>query len=220
MAAAPEIPSFLQSLAYLEGLQTDGWVKMLFIDQLGRLLGDLLDLHAALGTGHQDRPCHGAVKHDAEVQLASDIASCLDKDLIDGFAFRPGLDRNERLSQQPFGRLANLCRRLANDDTPLVGIVLDRPFSAASGMDLTLDDSYLATELIVGGDGFIGRLGDDSLQDRHSGLAKELFALIFVDLHRFCGFADRSRVTTTVNLFGPFRDGDGPYNNGKCEIYA
>ena len=42
---------------------------------------------------------HGTIEHDSEIKLASNITACFDKDLIDGFPCRPGLDRNQRVSE-------------------------------------------------------------------------------------------------------------------------
>ena len=53
---------------------------MFLENQLGRFLGDFFDLHAAFGADHQHGFGRGAIEHDAQVQLASDIAACFDED--------------------------------------------------------------------------------------------------------------------------------------------
>ena len=85
-AAAPAMPSFLAEFANLKRLQTDRRIEMFLVDQIGGLFGDLLDLDAAFGAGHQDRLGGGAVQHDSEIQLAGDIAARFDKDLVDRLA--------------------------------------------------------------------------------------------------------------------------------------
>ena len=51
------------------GLGIDGGLE----DLLRRAGGDLLDLDAALGTGHQHRHADGAIEHHADVNLAGDL---------------------------------------------------------------------------------------------------------------------------------------------------
>ena len=48
-------------------------------DALGRLLGDLLDLHAAVRADHQHGPLGRAIEHDAEIELALDLQPLLDE---------------------------------------------------------------------------------------------------------------------------------------------
>ena len=118
LAAAPLMPSFLQSLRTWNGFQADGRIKMFFENQFGRFFGDFFDFHAAFGADHQDWLGGGTVEHDAQIQFAGDVAAGFDKDLIDRFAFGAGLNRDQRLAQQPCGRLADLVGTSCQTTTP------------------------------------------------------------------------------------------------------
>ncbi len=60
-------------LAGLIFLQAEGAVNFFPEELLGRVGGDLLDIHAALGAGHHDRPVGFAVDGNAEVELFFDL---------------------------------------------------------------------------------------------------------------------------------------------------
>ena len=62
-------------------------------DLLRRLLGDLLDLHAAFGRRHDDVAAHRSVEEDGEVELTFDVDALLQVEPVDDLALRAGLDR-------------------------------------------------------------------------------------------------------------------------------
>ena len=65
----------------------------------------------------------------------------------------------------------------------LLGVVFDRAFAAAAGVDLGLHDGERAAQLLERGGGFVGRGGDDVLRHGDAGFAQQLFGLVFVNFH-------------------------------------
>jgi hypothetical protein len=65
----------------------------IFSGCLGR---DLLDLHAALGGGHDRDAAGGAVEGHAQVELAGDVQALLDEQALDLLALGPGLVGDQR----------------------------------------------------------------------------------------------------------------------------
>ena len=80
-------------------------------DQLGRLRGDLFDVHAARGRGHEHGLALHAVEHDAEVEFALDRQRLFDQQALHDAAFGAGLVRDQRHAQDLVGDLARLRRR-------------------------------------------------------------------------------------------------------------
>ena len=76
-----------------------------FLDRVRILCGDLLDLHAALGTGHHHRAALGAIDDDAEVILLGDVDGLGEHDLAHLDALRAGLLRDHRLGEHALARI-------------------------------------------------------------------------------------------------------------------
>src|SRR5206468_3792959 len=55
-------------------------------ERVGVLLGDLLDLDAALRREHEERLLHAAIERDREVVLLRDVGGLLDPKLVDDMA--------------------------------------------------------------------------------------------------------------------------------------
>ena len=112
----------------------------LFEDLLGVLGGHLLDVHAALGRGHDRDAAGGAVEGHAEVELVLDVQALLDEQALHLLALGAGLVRDQLHAEIA---LHGLLRRrrvaLAHLDAAAL--------AAAAGVDLRLDDDDLAAGL-------------------------------------------------------------------------
>ncbi len=73
--------------------------------------GDLFDLHAAGGGGHEDELSEGAIEDDAEVQFAVNRECFFDQELLDNAAFGAGLVGDEGHAEHLFGNLRGLFGR-------------------------------------------------------------------------------------------------------------
>ena len=72
---------------------------MCSFEDLFRGLGDLLDVHAALGAGHHQRTRIRAVQQDGKVELALDLLGARDEQGPHHAALGPRLLRDERLAE-------------------------------------------------------------------------------------------------------------------------
>ena len=95
-------------LARLVSAQAGDRVDVLRQDLLRRLFGDLLDLDAALGRGHDRDPALLAIDDQAEVELARDVEALLDVEPTHLLAFGAGLVRDELHAEHLLGDLARL----------------------------------------------------------------------------------------------------------------
>ena len=96
----------LADLAGLEIGQAESDVDRLAVDLLGGLVGDGLDLDAALGRGHQDRALQAAVDGQPQVELADDVVADGHQHLGDELALGTGLVGDQRLAEQAGGGVA------------------------------------------------------------------------------------------------------------------
>ena len=165
----------VQSLAQFANLvrfQSDGRVEVLLEDFFRRFFGDLFDLDAAFGAGHQHRHRRGPIQHDTQIQFARDVATGFDKHLVDNFALVAGLNRHQRLAQQSFRGRPHVVGRLANDDAALIGVFFGGSFAATAGVNLGFDDGDLSAQFLVRLNGLISRLGDVAFKNRDAGGTK------------------------------------------------
>ncbi len=124
----------------MEGHEADGRVDHDFQDLLWRGGGDLLDLHAALGRGHDGDAAGGAVDQHAEIKLAGDVAAVFDIEALYFLARLAGLLGHQDVPEHLAGILLYVVQRLANPHPALsAGIVLETPGAAAAGVDLRFD---------------------------------------------------------------------------------
>jgi hypothetical protein len=161
-------------LAGLEAREAQGRIHGHLEDLLRRLLGDLLDLHAALGGGHEGDAAGDAVHEEGEVELPVDVHGIADEDRVDLAALGAGLLGDQVHAQH---RLEDL-RGLVG-----IGSELDAaPLAPAAGVDLGLDDGLPAVLL---GDhaGVLGVLGHPPVGRRDLVQPEQFLGLVLVDVH-------------------------------------
>ena len=124
-------------LASLVRLHAQIGVDRLLENFLGRFLGDFLDVHAALGAGHQYRPALRTVQQHGHVILTLDLLRRGDEQPVHLLTFLAGLlghqDVAEHRTGLGFGVLGAI-RQMH----PALEPVLKRPLAAAAGVDLAL----------------------------------------------------------------------------------
>src|SRR5205085_10748477 len=149
------------------GLETLARVDMQADERLRCLLGDLLDLDPALRREHEERLLRAAVEGDREVVLARDVGRLLDPEAADDMAADVEPENVLRL---------------------LLGVAgTGREHDAArlappAGEHLRLDDD-LAAELLRGRPRLLRRVGAAPIGDGDADTAKELLALVLVEVH-------------------------------------
>ena len=135
----------------------------------------LLDIHAALGRGHNGDAAGSAVEQHTKIELARNITAFLDIDALDFFSFWPGLMGNQRHADHRLGGLDHLVDRLGN----LYAAALAPP----TGMNLCLDHPYGAAQRLRGFFSLLRRIGDLATRDSHAILSEQCLRLIFMDIH-------------------------------------
>ena len=115
-------------------------IHILLVNAFRRFLGDRLDLHAAVLTGHDDGPTRCAIEDDAQIQLPRNRHPLLDQQTRHFAALRPGLMRHECHAM-------NLIRELVGFSR--IGCELDAStFASPAGVNLRLDDDGAAAEAL------------------------------------------------------------------------
>ena len=100
-------------LARLERHDADARLDVDADDLLRRLLGDLFDVHAAGGAGHDHRLAGRAIEHDAQIQLARHLQPFFDQHAPDDAPFGAGLMRDERHADHRARELLGVLGRFA-----------------------------------------------------------------------------------------------------------
>ena len=156
-----------QHVARVQREQPPAHVNGLADDLLRRLLGHLLDVHAARRADDGDGRLAGAVERDAEVVFFSDLDLGCDEDF---------------LHRQPFDvHPQHLLRRFSRQLWCVAE--LDAACLAASAdVDLRLDDDRFA-ELARDGLGLLWGRSDLPRLDRNAVAPQDVFGLILVNLH-------------------------------------
>jgi hypothetical protein len=111
--ASPLRPSAACDLARLIRHDADGRINLLLDDLLGMFLGDFLDVHAALGAGHDERTRRGAIQQHREVKLLLDLFRRRDEQFADEPSVRAGLLGDEHLTEHGLGLFVNILDALA-----------------------------------------------------------------------------------------------------------
>ena len=172
-------------LARLVGAEPRRRVDVDLDDLLGRGLGHLLDLDAALGGGHDDVHAGRAVERHADVVLVRDVLGCRHEHLADELPLGAGLRRVELHAEDLLGRGPHVVDGGAELDAAA--------FAAPARVDLRLDDELrdaVGGHRLGGLDGLFDRVGDDAALDGDAVLVEDFFGLILVDLHREGGLGE------------------------------
>ncbi len=136
-------------------------------ERIRALLGDLLDLDAALRREHEERLLRAAVERDREVVLLRDVGGLLDPQLADDVAVDVETEDPARLRLRVGGIVCELdAARLA----------------AAAGEHLRLDDDRTA-ERRRRGSRLFGRDRDAAVGDGDADAPEKLLALVLVEIH-------------------------------------
>ena len=153
--------------------------------------GNGFNVHAAFGRGDDNDAGGFAVDQQAEVKLARDVATFLDIDAFDLFAFCAGLLGDEDIAQHGFGMCAHIVIRTGEANTAAaVRIVGEVPGTAAACMNLGFDDPDVTTEFGGSLAGLVNCVGDRTAWDGHTEFRQQTFGLIFVDVHERIGPED------------------------------
>ncbi len=111
-----------------------GRVDEHLVDLLGRLRGDFLDVHAALGARHQHDALRAAVDDHADVELLLDVGALLDQQPAHLLPAGAGLVRDELHAEDLAGALLHLVERVRELDAAAL--------AAAARVDLRLDHPH------------------------------------------------------------------------------
>ena len=160
-------PGAIDQATGLVGLKALERVDVQADERIRILLGDLLDLDAALGGEHEERLLEATVEGDGEVVLGRDLGRALDPELAHDVSV--DVEPEDR-----FGLALSVFRAVRELDA--AGL------PSAACQHLRLDDD-LAAELLGGGARLGRRGGEPTLGDRDAEAAEELLALVLVEIH-------------------------------------
>ena len=172
-------------VAALVRLQTRRRIDLAGEDALGGLGGDFLDVHAAVGGGHEQHALAGAIHQAAQIQLTRDGAHFFHQHGVDGQALRAGLVGGQARAQHPGRGFAH--RLDAVHQLDAAGL------AAPARMHLRLHHPALATK------GHRGLAGFPLAESRHApGYAQPIggeqtLCLIFVKIHVLISLGFRCR---------------------------
>jgi hypothetical protein len=167
-------PESERDLARLERLQPHGRLDDHLQDGSGRL-GDLLDLHAALGRGDDAHAFRLAVEHHAKVDLALEFLGHLDIDALHDLALGTGLAAvTSLLAEHALRRVVHLVIGPAQLDA--AGL------AAGAGVDLRLDGPVPAAQLRCDEGRLVGAVGHRAALDRHAIARQQLLGLVLVNV--------------------------------------
>ncbi len=129
------------------------------------VLGDFLDLHAALGAGHDQDAGRVAVDQQREVELAGDVTAGFDVDAADVAAGGAGLLGDQRVADHRLGGGADFLGGAGEADAALaLGVILEMAGATAAGMYLAFHHIDRAGQFGGCGFGFLRGPGGEALQ--------------------------------------------------------
>src|SRR6185437_4582498 len=144
-------------------------------DLLGRLLRDLLDVHAAGSGGDERDAALLAIESQRQIDLALDLRARLHIDALHRQALGTGLFGLQARSEHRGGGTAHRLRIARQLDA--AGL------AAATGMYLSLDDPDRPADRVGRRDRLIRAGGDAARRNGDSVIPEYLFSLIFVQIH-------------------------------------
>jgi hypothetical protein len=112
------------------------------VDLLGRVVRDLLDVHAALGGGDHRDHARLPVDQQGEVEFLGDGRALFDVEAVDLLALGTGLVGHQHAAEHLLGVAADLGDRLDHADAALGvgGQPFELALAAPAGVDLALHD--------------------------------------------------------------------------------
>jgi hypothetical protein len=142
-----------------------------------------LDIHPALGGGHQHHFLRAAVHHHAHVELLANVGTLLDQQAAYLLPFGTRLVRHQVHAENLLREVAYLVQRSCDLHAAAL--------AAAAGVDLRLHHPDLAAELLGCLDGLIDAESGEAARRGDAELAEDLLSLVLVDLHQACVFSLR-----------------------------
>lgn len=143
---------------------TDVDVDVGGVDSIGVLLGDTLNVHAALRRGHDDGALGATVHEDGEVELAAGELALADVDGVAETALSTGLLGDELVTDHLLGEHLGLGGGVDDTNTALQAVIKGT-LATTTGEDLGLDDHVVAADRLRDSLSLGGRLGDGALGD-------------------------------------------------------
>ena len=156
-----------RQLARLEWMKAKDGICVHAHEFLRPLARDLLDVHAALGAGHDEDRALRAIEHDPKIELLGDVYPGHHQDLVDGVSANIHAEDRARGRMRVFRRAGQL------DSAGL---------AASAGVHLCLDRDQ-STERRRGGGGFFRSCRHGPGVYRDPVASQNLGRLIFVDIH-------------------------------------
>jgi hypothetical protein len=155
-------------------------------DLLGRVVGHLLDVHAAFRRDDKGDSAGLAVHEGGQVELGLDLRAVLDVETVDLLAGRPGLRRHQGAAEHLARKGLHLVDRLGDAHPALVaGLRLrELALAAPAGVDLRLHHPDRTRQRARCRLGLAGRRDGLAQRDRDAELFQNGLALVFVDVHR------------------------------------
>ncbi len=171
--------------AAVEGLDAGGGVDVEGQDFLGRVMRDILDVHAAFGGADKADAAGLPVDQQREIEFARDVAAVLDIDAVDLLACGAGLDRDQRAAQHLRGLGRGLAHRPGDADAALfTRRGLDElALAAPACVDLAFHDPDRPVDLARRRLGVFGAGDDAAIGNRDAVLAQKSLGLVFVYVH-------------------------------------
>lgn len=150
------------------------------VDGVRVLLGNALDVHAALRRRHNDGALGGTVHEDGQVELAAGKLALADVDGAAETAAGASLLGDELVADHVLGEQLGLGRRVDNAHTALQAVV-EGALSTATSQDLGLDDHIIAANLLRDSLCLSSGLGVGTLGNIDAILAQEVGGQVLVD---------------------------------------